>query len=281
MLLGAHVSVAGGLENGPVNGAAIRAEAIQIFTRNQRTWRHKPLTDEEVAAFRAARDAAGLQAVVSHASYLLNLAAVDGTTRKRSLAALAEELVRCSRLGVEALVLHPGAHGGRGEAVGIRAIAAGLDHALDAADGAAGVTLALETTAGQGHSIGHRFEHLRDIMARVAEPHRHAVCVDTCHVFAAGYDLRAVSCYDAAWQAFDAVIGLDRLAVLHLNDSLRPFASRRDRHADIGEGELGLAVFTRMARDSRFSGLPAVFETPGAMAGWKRDIARLKRARSR
>ena len=281
MHLGAHVSVAGGLEFGPRNGQTLGAEVIQIFTRNQRTWQHPPLHDAEVAAFREARDKAGIRTVVSHGSYLLNLAAVDRRVKQRSIRALAAEIDRCRRLGVEVLVFHPGAHGGQGEATGIDAVAQSLDRAVEASGGVDGVCLALETTAGQGQSVGHRFEHLRDILARVKEPELYGVCLDTCHVFTAGYDLRSRAAYEATLETFDRVIGLERLVALHLNDSLRPLNSRRDRHADLGEGELGIRVFTRMVRDARFQSLPGVLETPGGMDVWKRELTRLKRARRR
>lgn len=279
MLLGAHVSVAGGLEHAPAHGKTLGAEAIQIFTRNQRTWRHRPLCAAEVAAFRAARAAAGTRAVLAHGSYLLNLAAADPAILRRSRAALLAEIERCRRLGVDVLVVHPGAHGGRGEAAGVRAVAASLDWALEHAGGTGRVTLALETTAGQGHSLGHRFEHLRDILGRLRRPAGVAVCIDTCHVFAAGYELRSAGGYEETLAALGRTVGLDRVAAIHLNDSRGPLGSRRDRHVDLGAGELGIRVFTRLVRDRRLSGLPAVLETPGGMAIWKRDIARLERAR--
>lgn len=281
MLLGAHVSVAGGLENGPVNGAALGAESIQIFTRNQRTWRHPPLQEAEVEAFRRARIEHGTRAVVSHASYLLNLCTADPVFRERTCRSLAAEARRCARLGVEVLVFHPGAHGGRGEAAGVETAARSLDEVVDLARGAKGVVLALETTAGQGHCVGHRFEHLRDILGRVRDPGRFGVCLDTAHVFAAGYDLRSTRHYEETLVTLDRVLGLERLVALHLNDSRMPLGSRVDRHADIGEGHLGIRVFTRLVRDPRLRGLPAVLETPGGKEAWKRDIGRLKRARRR
>ncbi len=282
MWLGAHVSVAGGLACSGAHATTIRASAIQIFTRNQRTWQHAPLTDDEVAAFRAARTEAGVRVVLSHASYLINLAATDRTVARRSVAAFAEELRRCRRLGVDAVVVHPGAHLGRGDTAGIRTIARNLDRAVSLADGTGDVVIALETTAGQGSSIGHRFEHLRDILAAVNhDDARYGVCVDTCHVFAAGYDLRTPAAYDATWRAFDRTVGRRTLTALHLNDSLRPLGSRRDRHAELGDGEIGFRAFARMARDTRFAECAGVLETPGGLPVWKRDIARLARAARR
>jgi len=275
------MSVAGGLENGPLNGTAIGADAIQIFTRNQRTWKHAPLREEEVAAFKDARDSCGTRVVLSHGAYLLNLCSTDAATLRRSCQGLVAEIHRCHRLGVEILVFHPGSHGGVGESTGVKTVARSLDRVAGLTENAESVVLALETTAGQGTSVGHRFEHLGDILDRVRSPDRFGICLDTAHIFAAGYDLRTRADHEKTLTAFDRTVGLDRLVALHLNDSRSQLGSRVDRHADIGEGHLGIRVFTRLVRDPRLENLPAVLETPGGMERWKRDIKRLRRARSR
>jgi deoxyribonuclease-4 len=276
-LLGAHVSVAGGLANAFPRGEELGCRAIQIFVKNANQWKAKPLAEAEVEQFRRARAASAIGPVVAHASYLINLASTDRTVAARSRAALIDELARCGRLGVDGLVLHPGAHLGRGEERGVERAAARLDRVLAAVpDGPTRVLL--ENTAGQGTVLGHRLEHLAAIRSHLAAPHRVAVCLDTCHAFAAGYPLHEKAGYEAFLAEFDAVLGLDLLACVHLNDSARPFASRRDRHAHLGEGAIGTALFARLLHDRRLAGVPMVLETePGAdRAGHRRDLELLR-----
>lgn len=286
--LGAHVSVAGGVAHAIPRGEELGCEAIQIFVKNANRWQEKPLAAVDVEAFRTARAASPIGPVMAHASYLINLAATDRTVAARSHRALVDELTRCQALGVDGLVLHPGAHTGAGDARGIERCAARLDRALAAVrpageggDGGISVTgtrILLENTAGQGTCLGHRLEQIAAIRARLAAPERVAVCIDTCHAFAAGYPLHEAAGYDEFFAEFAAVVGLEQLALIHLNDSLRPFGSRRDRHAHIGEGAIGIALFARLLRDRRLARVPMVLETePGPdREGHRRDLELLR-----
>jgi deoxyribonuclease IV len=275
--LGAHVSVAGGLATALGRAADLGCEAIQIFVKNGSQWRGRVLADEEAEAFRTAHAGSAVGHLMAHASYLINLASAEGEIREKSVAALADELARCARLGVGGLVVHPGAHVGAGEETGIERVAAALDRVFGLAPDAPTRVL-LENTAGQGTCLGHRLEHLAAIRARVAAPHRVGVCLDTCHAFAAGYAIHEEAGYEDFVTAVAGILGLDTLGAMHLNDSLRPFASRRDRHAHIGEGEIGLDAFARLLRDPRLAGVPMVVETePGdEMAGHRRDLEVLR-----
>jgi deoxyribonuclease-4 len=274
-LLGAHVPTAGGLHRAPAHGEDIGATAIQVFTRNQRQWAAKALTAEEAAAFRSALAATGVRSVMAHASYLINLASPDTAVLGRGRDALREEIARCQALGIPHAVLHPGAHLGCGEEAGVRAVAASLDDVLQASPGGAVMPL-LEITAGQGSCVGHRFEHLAEMIARVRTPERVGVCLDTCHLYAAGYDIATPRGYERTIAEFDRVVGLRKLRAMHLNDSRRELGSRVDRHAPIGEGHLGLATFRRILADDRLAAVPKVLETPGGLEGWRREIALLR-----
>lgn len=275
--LGAHVSVAGGLATALGRATELGCEAIQIFVKNGNQWRGRVLADEEADAFRTAHAGSAVGHLMAHASYLINLAAAEGEIREKSVAALADELIRCARLGVGGLVVHPGAHVGAGDETGIERVAAALDRVFDLVPGTP-TRILLENTAGQGTCLGHRLEHLAAVRARVAAPHRVGVCLDTCHAFAAGYAIHEEAGYEDFVTAVAEILGLDTLGAMHLNDSLRPFASRRDRHAHIGEGEIGLDAFARLLRDPRLTGVPMVVETePGdEMAGHRRDLEVLR-----
>ncbi len=210
MLLGAHVPTAGGLDQAPARGRDITADAIQVFTRNQVQWRARPLAPEEVRAFRVALAESGVRQVLSHGSYLVNLASGEASLLDKSRKASLEEMERCHALGIPSLVFHPGSHRGAGEASGLRTVAASLNHVLERAlhlD----VLLLLEVTAGQGSSVGHRFEHLVSILERVKHPERLGVCLDTCHLLAAGYDIATPQGYEATLSAFTRLVGLDKL----------------------------------------------------------------------
>jgi deoxyribonuclease IV len=268
MHLGAHVPVTGGLFKAPANGTAIGAEAIQIFTRNQMQWACRPLADEECAAFREALASSGVRRVLTHGSYLVNLASPNREFLRKSRDCLVTEIERCHRLGIPHVVFHPGAHMGEGEDQGLSAIARSLDEILERTEGLDVMPL-LEVTAGQGTVLGHRFEHLAAVFDRVRAPERLGVCLDPCHVYAAGYE--------NTMRAFARVVGLEKLKAVHLNDSKRELGSRVDRHARAGQGRLGLATFRRILNDGRFRGLPLVVETPGPLAEWKKEIARLRR----
>lgn len=281
--LGAHVSVAGGLPNAFDRAADLGCTAVQIFVKNGSQWRGKETSDEEAGRFRAAHSASAVGPLTAHASYLINLCATDAAILEKSRAALADELARCARLGVGGLVVHPGAHLGAGEEAGADCVAASLDAVLETLPNPlnpldAPVRVLLENTAGQGSCLGHRLEHLARIRERVAAPERVGVCLDTCHAFAAGYAIHEASGYEEFWAEVEERLGWETVGCLHLNDSVRPFGSRRDRHAHIGEGEIGLDLFARLLTDPRLQEIPMVLETePGdGMEGHRRDLELLR-----
>ncbi|MHC4600986.1 MAG: deoxyribonuclease IV [Planctomycetota bacterium] len=279
MRIGAHMSIAGGLHNALLAGREYGFDTIQIFVKNQRQWSAKRLRRDEVEVFHETQEATGIAPVVAHNTYLINLASPDSALREKSIRALTAEVKRADRLHIPLLVIHPGAHGGAGEEAGIRRIARALDRVYRGAEDAS-VRIALETTAGQGTGIGHRFEQLRRILDLVEDPDRLRVCFDTCHAFAAGYDFRDATAYVETFTAFDRIVGLDRLAVFHFNDALHPLGRRKDRHAHIGEGHLGDEAFRLILRDPRFREVPKIFETPKLRDGVDMDrvnFERLKR----
>ena len=275
MYIGAHVPVTGGLSNAPRNGVAVGAEAIQIFTRNQMQWRCRPLEDAECGAFREALSKSGVRVALSHGSYLVNLASPVEDFLTRSRECFLAEMERCHALGIPYLVFHPGAHMARGETAGLAALAESLDWLLERTEGLAVIPL-LEVTAGQGTSLGHRFEHLAEVFDRVRAPDRLGVCLDTCHLYAAGYDIATAEGYERTLSAFHRIVGLPKLKAVHLNDSKKGLGSRVDRHARAGEGVLGLESFRRIVNDRRFRGIPLVVETPGPLAEWKKEIGRIR-----
>ena len=250
------MSIAGGVGRALERGASIGCDAIQIFLKNNMQWAAKPLTAGEVDRFKARTIP-----VFAHSCYLINLATPDRRVRAKSVAAIVEETERATRLGVPFIVMHPGAHLGAGEVTGLRAVAGGLDEAFRAARGSP-VRIALETTAGQGTYLGYRFEHLAEIFHRSHFPERLAVCVDTCHLFAAGYDIRTPKGYAATMQQLDSIIGRKCVVAFHLNDSKKPRGSRVDRHEHIGKGQIGVAGFRNVLHDPRWRDLPMVLETP-------------------
>jgi len=266
VILGAHESVAGGLHLAAERGRHDGAEALQIFTKNAAQWRARAIGADEAGAFAAACRAHGIRAVMAHDSYLINLASPDPALWRRSIAAFAEELRRCALLRVPFLVTHPGSPGERGERYGTGRVAAALDAAFAQAQEPP-VTVLLENTAGQGHQLGHRFEHLGAIRRASDHRARIAACLDTQHAFAAGYDLVTAAGYAATFAAFDRAVGLERLRAFHLNDSKRPLGSRVDRHERIGRGLLGDEAFRRLVNDPRFASVPAVLETPPGPGG--------------
>ncbi len=258
-ILGAHVSTQGGVVTAPERGRTIGATAIQLFTKTPNQWREPSLTPDVGTAFRTALEAHGIRAAISHDSYLINLASPDAALRRRSEASFTAELRRCDVLGLSWVVSHPGNFMDEREA-GLARNAESYARCLAQAPGA--VRVAIETTAGAGTALGARFEELADLVDRMPAEARDRVgfCADTCHLFAAGYDLAAD--YDGVWGAFDSVLGLERLAVLHLNDSKGALGSRLDRHELIGDGQLGAAPFERIMTDPRFTTVIKVLETP-------------------
>jgi deoxyribonuclease-4 len=262
-LLGAHMSIAGGVSQSLGRGKQIGCECIQIFTRSSRQWATKPYPAEEIETFKQARKETGIHMVVAHDSYLVNLGAPDEKLRKKSIEAFVDELQRCETLEVPYLISHPGAHMGAGEAAGIKTIAGSIDQAHKACGGYK-VKIALEITAGQGSVLGSRFEQMARIFDAVKENERLRLCFDTEHAFAAGYDLRTKEGYDQAFAELDRHIGLKRLVAFHINDSMKPLNSHVDRHEHIGKGHLGLETFQRLVNDPRFAGMPMCLETePG------------------
>lgn len=262
-LLGAHMSIAGGVSQALVRGRDAGCECVQIFTKSSRQWAAKPYAQHEIAAFRAAQKESGIKLVVAHDSYLVNLGATDAALRKKSVAGVIDELERCEQLEVPLLIAHPGAHVGAGEEAGIKNIALALDEAHAACPGYR-VKIALEITAGQGSNLGYKFAQMGQIIDAVKDNGRLRLCFDTEHAFAAGYDLRGDEGYEATFAELDEHVGLELLAAFHINDSMKPLNSRVDRHEHIGKGHLGLEPFRRIVNDPRFAGLPMCLETePG------------------
>ena len=276
-LLGAHVSIAGGLPKAVERGAQLGCHSLQIFVKNASRWQGRALADDEAAAFRAAHAASAAGPLVAHASYLINLCAGDPEILRKSRAALGDELDRCARLGVEGLVVHPGAHLGRGEEAGLAAVAESLDEVLSERPDSPTKVL-LENTAGQGTVLGHRLEQLAAIRAATPHGDRIGYCLDTCHAFAAGYPVHEAAGYGKWVEEVDGVLGLEHVGALHLNDSKQPFGSRKDRHANIGEGEIGADLFARLIHDPRWEGVAAVVETPTGDddEGHRRDLELLR-----
>jgi deoxyribonuclease-4 len=277
-LLGAQMSIAGGVGNALLLGKKVNCDAIQIFTKSSRQWASKPYSKEEIDFFLRNRKETGIRSVIAHDSYLLNLGSPEGALRKRSLAAFIDELERCEALDVSHLVAHPGAHMGAGEAEGIKTIARSLNDVHKACPGY-NAKVTLEITAGQGSCLGYRFEQIGRMFDAVHENDRLRVCFDTEHAFAAGYDIRNRECYERTFSEFDDAIGIERLAAFHLNDSKKELNSRVDRHEHIGKGQIGTEGFRLLLNDKRFWGLPMCLETPKG-PDLKEDKANLALLRS-
>jgi deoxyribonuclease-4 len=261
LLLGPHISVAGGVSKAFTRAEELAVNAMQIFTRNACRWQAKPLTAAEIEAFATAWRNSPVTSVIAHDSYLINLAAAEGETRRRSLDAFLDELQRCADLGIPHLVMHPGAHLGAGEETGLQRIAEAFRSLF--AEAPPQVTVLLENTAGQGSYLGYRFEHLATIMEQVPQG-RFGICLDTCHALAAGYDLTTAEGYHQVMAEFDRIIGVEHLAAFHLNDSKKERGSRVDRHEHLGKGTVPLEVFEALVRDDRFRQVPKILETdPG------------------
>jgi len=258
---GAHVSASGGVENAPLNAIAIGAKAFALFTKNQRQWAAKPLTDASIAAFKENMKKGGFRAqdVLPHDSYLINLGHPEVEAREKSLRAFIDELERCQQLGLCYLNFHPGSHLNQiDEEASLNLIADSINHALSCTEG---VTAVVENTAGQGTNLGHRFEHLAHIIDKVEDKSRIGICLDTCHTFAAGYDLRDRKTYDETMAEFERIVGFKYLKAMHINDSKPKLGSRVDRHHSLGKGEIGLDTFRYIANDPRLEDMPLVLET--------------------
>ena len=259
--LGAHLSIAGGLPRAVDRAEASGCAALQIFTKSAGQWRARDLPSEEIALFRRRVRQTRIRPVVAHNSYLINLAAADPALRARSIESLRDELDRAEALGLDGLVMHPGSFTSGSESGGLRLIAEGLARIFDARPDAR-TRILLEHTAGQGTNLGHRFEHLAEIIERLNGSRRVGVCLDTCHLIASGYDIRSDQGYEDTFRQFGRIVGFSRLKVFHVNDSKKPCGSRVDRHEHIGKGCLGLAPFRRILNDPRFAKLPMLLETP-------------------
>jgi deoxyribonuclease-4 len=277
ILLGAHMSIGGGAHMAIERGRSIDCTAVQVFVKNNMQWFARPLTREEISAFCNHAQRGELLSIFAHANYLINLAATNPQFHANSIRALSEELTRAHQLELPFLVLHPGAHLGAGEEAGLEKIVASIDEVFRKVPKVK-TRIALETTAGQGSCLGEKFEHLAYIIEHVREPARLCVCLDTAHVFAAGYDIGTEAGTRKMFREFDRLVGLDRLAAIHLNDSKTARGSRVDRHEHIGKGKIGLDAFRFIMRDRRFRNIPKVLETPKEK-NLAEDVANLKTLR--
>lgn len=277
LLLGSHVSISGGLHKAFPTAQEIGCTAMQIFTKNSNQWNAKPLQATEIDLFKSAWKASGIACVVAHDSYLINLGTPDEALLEKSRHAMLIEVQRCEQLGIPFLVMHPGSHVGSGEDAGLRRVAESFDEIHRQAEGVR-TQILVETTAGQGTNLGSRFEQIARIFDQVRAPERLGVCFDTCHAFAAGYEMRTEAGYRETMAEFDRLIGLDRLKTIHLNDSLKPLGSRVDRHDAIGNGQIGIDGFRWIMNDPRLADVPKILETPKGddpVASDKENLARL------
>jgi deoxyribonuclease-4 len=277
ILLGAHMSIGGGMHTAIERGCSIKCTAIQMFVKNNMQWFARPLGREEIHAFLEHQQRGDLLSIFAHANYLINLATTNPQFHANSIRALSEELTRADQLKLPFLVLHPGAHLGAGEEAGLEKIVESINRVFRKIPRVK-TRIALETTAGQGSCLGHRFEHLAYIIDNVREPERLSVCLDTAHIFAAGYDIGSEAGIKKTFREFDRVIGFDRLAAVHVNDSKTARGSRVDRHQHIGKGQIGLEAFRFIMRDRRFRKIPKVLETPKGKE-LREDVANMKRLR--
>ncbi|MFO8051329.1 MAG: deoxyribonuclease IV [Thermoplasmatota archaeon] len=270
MILGAHVSTAGGIQNSVDNAEEIGCTSFQVFTKNQRQWIAPPLREEDVSAFRERLGSSGLGPVLSHGSYLMNLSNPKPTVFERSKKAVIDELERCHLLDIPYFVMHPGSHLGRGVKAGVERMVQGMDDIFFSFDGPQ--IILLETTAGQGTNLGSRFEHLIRIIEGCSFPERLGICFDTCHTYTAGYNIRSRGSYEETMEEFGSVIGMGRLKAVHLNDTEMKLGSGKDRHASIGQGEIGTEGFSNLVNDRKLKDIPGILETPGGPEGYRKDL---------
>jgi len=274
-LLGAHTSTSGGVFNAIIEGKEIKADVLQIFSKNQKQWKGRAYKEGEVEKFHQLIDETGIKPVMVHTSYLINLGSTNELTLSNSSDALIDELQRCHLLKIPYLVLHPGSHLNAGEEVGIKKISQNLKKIVSEAD-VDDVIILLETTAGQGTNLGYTFEQLREMMDRSSVDKHLGVCMDTCHIFTAGYDIRTPDAWQKTKQAFDNIIGLHKLKGFHLNDSQKDLGSKVDRHDRIGKGFLGKKPFEIILNDPDMKGLPMILEVPGGPKAYKQDLKILR-----
>lgn len=277
-LLGAHMSIAGGLEKSIERGDELGCEAIQIFTQSSRTWKTSPLTEDEITSFKIAlKKAKSVKRVVAHNSYLLNLSTEKSEVRKKSVGFFIAMMERCEALGIESLITHPGSHLGAGEKIGLKKTSQSLNEVLKSCTGFK-TQILIENTAGQGDCVGHNFDHLEQIVSGTQHPDKIFFCFDTQHAFAAGYDLRSETGYNHVFKEFDQKLSLKKLKAFHLNDALKEMGCRVDRHANLGTGFLGMNVFKCLVNDPRFKNHPMCLETdPGEeMENYRTELAQLR-----
>ncbi|MCQ2275596.1 MAG: deoxyribonuclease IV [Bacteroidales bacterium] len=273
--IGPHVSASGGVENAPLNAMAVGASAFALFTKNQRQWFSAPLTGKSIDAFKANCENAGISAdyILPHDSYLINLGQPETEALEKSRNSFLEEMKRCEQLGLKMLNFHPGSHLNKIPMEEcLRRIAESINIVLDKTQG---VTAVIENTAGQGSNVGFSFQHIASIIDKVEDKSRVGVCLDTCHTYSAGYDLKTEEGYAQTFREFDETIGANYLRAIHLNDTKKPFASRVDRHDSIGKGLLGIEFFQRFMKDPRFDNMPLILETPDDTL-WAEEIVMLK-----
>lgn len=274
LLFGAHMSIAGHLSNAITRGESIACTAIQIFTKSNRQWHAKPLTQEEIDAFKNACKQSSIESIIVHASYLLNIGSVDHLLEKKSLDALEIELTRCAELDIPYLVIHPGSHTNTSEEACLERISKNIDIVLDKVPHG---TILLETMAGQGSQVGYTFEHIAYIIKQSKNKRRIGVCFDTCHAFAAGYDFTTEKAYHSMWEDFERIIGIHKLKAIHINDSQKECGSRVDRHADIGKGKIGLKAFELIFNDPQLFDVPKILETPRTeLADYRKNMDTLE-----
>ena len=274
-ILGAHMSIAGGYYRSAEQAAAVQCDCVQLFTKNNNQWRAKPITEDDADRFRSTVSALGLQGTLSHASYLINLGSPKDELWEKSIDALTVEVKRATQLGIPHVVFHPGSFTTSSEAEGLTRISRALDKIHEDTD-PSGAMLLLENTAGQGSNLGWDLAHLGAILSGVKVPERIGICIDTCHAFAAGYELAEPEKYEVTMETLNEAVGLEKVLAFHLNDSKGAFGSRKDRHEMIGEGEMGLEPFRNLLNDPRFQSIPMYLETPkGERAGKDHDAINL------
>lgn len=275
LLIGAHTSAAGGAYHALLGGQEIGATTIQFFTSNQKRWEGKPILEEDISIWKETLRETGLKKIMSHDSYLINLGSPDKEMHTKSLKAFKEELLRCHKLELSFLNFHPGAATGSSEEECLDRIVSSLEDLESLADQGS-TRLLIETTAGQGSSVGHRFEHLGYLIERLHKKIPIGVCIDTCHIFAAGYDIRNRSAWEKTLEEFDNTVGLKHLYAMHLNDSMKPLGSKRDRHASLGKGEIGIECFKCVMTLPELREIPKYLETPEGPPVWKHEIQMLR-----
>ena len=271
-MLGAHLSVSQGYDELFLAADKIGCEAVQIFAKNQRQWENKPIEASSASSFREKRAKSNVQYANVHASYLLNLVTPDDKVFNKSVASLLDDMNRAELLGISDTVVHPGSHMGSGDKIGIARIAGAIEIILNENSFC---NLLLETTSGQGTSIGWRFEHIRDILSKLKDSKRVFVCYDTCHTFAAGYDIRTAEEYEKTFDLFDRIVGIDKIRLFHINDSKNELGTRKDRHEFLGKGFIGIDAFRMLVNDSRFKDHPMILEVPGDYDDFKKEIKTL------